>query len=63
MKLLKKKYKEKAKARKTSQIISYSIETILGRQWLFYCINIAAKLEREEESIKKVGIILKTLID
>lgn len=63
MKLFKKKYKEKTKARKTSQIISYSIEIILGRQWLFYYINIAAKLEGEEESIKKIDIILKTFID
>ena len=39
------------------------METILGRWWLFYCTNIDAKLEREEENIKKVGNILKSLID
>lgn len=39
------------------------METILGRQQLFHSANIAAKLEEEEENIKKVGTILKTLID
>lgn len=36
--------------------------TILGRQWFSHRANIAAKLE-EEESVKKVGTVLKALID
>lgn len=54
---------EKVRTWKTSQTISRSIKTILGRQQLFYCANIATKLERKEESVKKVGTVLKILIN